>query len=221
MNLSEKLLGKEWSEFLPKAEELLLPIREHLSSEIKIGITIYPEKENIFRLFREISPDKVNVIWLGQDPYHNKGQATGRAFECGKFPSPSWRKIAEIYKQEVEFPDEQVISGNLSKWIESGVFLLNKALTVREGMPNSHTKVWEPFTKYVISVLLNDIKNPKAIILLGAEAQKLIPKNVPPHKVFIYEHPAASSYQGRPWKGNGLFKEVREFLNFNNKKINW
>lgn len=215
------LLGEEWASFLPKANDYLAEIRPTLTEELKAGMIIYPPKDNIFRIFREISPSKVNVIWLGQDPYHNKGQATGRSFECGKHPSPSWRKIAEIYKKEVENPDPRIVQGILDKWVDSGVFLLNKALTVREGMPNSHTKIWEPFTKYVLSNLLNDIANPKAIILLGAEAQKMVPKNVAPHKVFGYEHPAASSYQGRPWKGDGLFKDVKQFMDFNGKQFNW
>lgn len=219
--MMNNLIGAEWAEYLPKAEEYLLPIRKALNGELKIGMKIYPKSKDIFRVFREIPPQKVNVIWLGQDPYHNEGQATGRAFECGKHPSPSWRKIAEIYKEEVADCDPNVISGNLDKWSESGVFLLNKALTVREGMPNSHTKLWEPFTKYVLSQLLSDISNPRAIVLLGAEAQKMIPKHVPPHKVFAYEHPAASSYQGRPWRGKGLFNDVKQFMEFNSKQFNW
>lgn len=219
--MTEKLLGEEWSTFLPKANDYLSSVRTSLTTELSIGSKIYPPKENIFRIFREIPPSKVNVIWLGQDPYHNAGQATGRSFECGKHPSPSWRKIIEVYKKEVDNPDPHIVQGILDKWVESGVFLLNKALTVREGMPNSHTKIWEPFTKYVISCLLNDIANPKAIILLGAEAQRMVPKNVAPHKIFSYEHPAASSYQGRSWRGDGLFKDVKKFIEFNSKQINW
>lgn len=217
----KELLGEEWSDFLPKAEEYLIPIREKLTDELKIGIPIYPAKENRFRIFREIPPSKVNVIWLGQDPYHNAGQATGRAFECGRFPSPSWRKIAEVYRREVEDYDAAVASGTLDRWAESGIFLLNKALTVREGMPNSHTPIWEPFTRYVLSALLNDIANPKAVVLLGAEANKMVPSDINPHKKFSYEHPAASSYQGRPWKGDGLFKDVQKFIKFHSKQINW
>ena len=219
--MSKELIGDRWSEFLPKAGEYLAPIKEQLNAELKIGMTIYPPKDKIFRVFKETPPEKVNVIWLGQDPYHNEGQATGRCFECGKHPSPSWRKIAEVYKQEVENYDPMVCMGLLDKWVDAGVFLLNKALTVREAMPNSHTKIWEPFTKYVLSELLNDISNPRAIVLLGAEAQKMVPKSIAPHKIFAYEHPAASSYQARPWKGKGLFKDVKQFMEFNSKQFNW
>jgi uracil-DNA glycosylase len=221
MTTTSKLLGEEWASFLPKAEEHLTYTRTILTEELKSGFTIYPQKENIFRIFREIPPSKVNVIWLGQDPYHNKGQATGRSFECGKHPSPSWRKIAEVYKREVADCDPYIVNGSLDKWVQSGVFLLNKSLTVREGMPNSHTKIWEPFTRHVLSCLLNDIANPKAVILLGAEAQKMVPSSIAPHKTFSYEHPAAASYQGRPWRGDGLFKEVEKFTKFHSKQFNW
>jgi uracil-DNA glycosylase len=216
------LIGEEWAEFLPKAGELIEPIRKQLQEERKVGYLIHPEKENIFRIFREIPPSGVKVIWLGQDPYGSPpGQATGRAFECGKFPSPSWRKIAEIYLREVPDYDPQVSAGLLDKWASQGVFLVNKALTVRHQMPNSHTKLWESFTQYVLSSLVNDIVHPKAIILLGQKAQRTMPKEVPPHKVFAFEHPAASSYQGRPWKGDGVFTETKKFLNLHQLELNW
>jgi len=217
----EEILGPEWAEFLPKVDHVLEPIREQLMAELRSGLVLYPPKPQIFRIFKETKPQDVKVIWLGQDPYHNAGQATGRAFECGKFPSPSWRKIAEVYRKEVPDYDPQVVQGILNHWANQGVFLINKALTVRERMPNSHTKLWEPFTRYVLGSLLNDITHPRAIVLLGQEAQKMIPKVIAPHKSFVFEHPAASSYQGRPWRGDGLFTGVKEFLNFHEIKLNW
>jgi uracil-DNA glycosylase len=217
----EKLLGPEWADRLPKAGEYLELIKDQLQQEKKMGLIILPEREKIFRVFKEISPANVTVLWIGQDPYHNPpGQATGRAFECGKHPSPSWRKIMEIYKKEVADPDPHIVQGKLDKWSSQGVFLLNKALTVRHRMPNSHTRFWEPFTRYVISTMLTDL-NPKAVVILGQEANKMVSKIPTPHKSFYYEHPAAASYQGRPWKGDGLFKEVKTFLNFYEKEINW
>lgn len=223
MKNARELLGEAWAEFLPKADELITPIRKQLMAEHRVGYQIHPSRDNVFRVFRETPPSGVKVLWLGQDPYGSPpGQATGRAFECGKHPSPSWRKIAEIYKREVADYDPQVAAGDLSKWADQGIFLLNKALTVRHAMPNSHTKLWESFTRYVISALISDIAHPKAIILLGQEAQKMVHKSVPPpHKVFSFEHPAASSYQGRAWKGDGLFIETKKFLDFHQLNVNW
>lgn len=220
MNIPQ-LIGEEWAAVLPKAEELLTPIYEQLKLELQHGMKILPEKDRVFRVFRETGPSKIRVIFLGQDPYHNpEGQATGRAFECGKYPSASWRKIAEVYKREVISPDPRVIQGSLDTWAGQGVFLINKALTVRYKMPNSHTRFWEPFTHYAIGTALTDF-NPKAIILLGAGAQRMVPRVAAPHKNFIYEHPAAASYQQRPWHGDGVFKAVDQFLEFHDKKIEW
>ncbi len=216
-----KLIGPKWADLLPKAGELLEPISERLKEEKQHCITILPEGKNIFRIFHDIPPENVRVLWIGQDAYHNPvGQATGRAFECGKMPSATWRKIAEVYKAEVEDYSPQVMQGRLDSWVEQGVFLINKALTVRHRMPNSHTRYWEPFTRYVVGTILTDL-TPKAVILLGSEATKMIHKVPAPHKGFTYEHPAAASYQGRPWDAKGLFTSVNQFLTFHDKQIKW
>lgn len=215
------LLGEEWATFLPKAEELLEPIQARLKEELTNGMLLLPDKNNIFRIFRDIPPSKVSIVWLGQDPYNTPpGMATGRAFECGKYPSASWRKISEVYKKTVPDPKPDIIRGDLRHWVNQGVFLINKALTVRYKMPNAHTKLWEPFTRYVIGQLLTDM-DPKAVILLGGEAQRMVGKTPAPHSAFIYEHPAAASYQGRSWNADTLFTRVNEFLKFHNKEIDW
>jgi uracil-DNA glycosylase len=222
MNLQE-ILGESWAARLPKAEELLTPIREQLNAEKQAGITIFPYKAEIFRVFRETPFESVKVVWLGQDPYHSpERQATGRAFECGRYPSPSWRKVSEVYKKHYNFKNynEDVVSGTLDTWVEQGVFLINKALTVREKQPNSHTRIWEPFVRYAVSTLLTDLE-PRAFILLGGEAQKMIPKVTSPHKGFYYEHPAAATYQQRKWDADDLFEKVSTFLEFHGKPITW
>jgi uracil-DNA glycosylase len=162
------------------------------------------------------------VVWLGQDPYHSpERQATGRAFECGRYPSPSWRKVSEMYKKyKGDAAEDDIVSGDLTKWAKQGIFLLNKALTVREKQPTSHMRIWEPFTRYVISTLLTDFE-PRAFIILGSEAQKMIPKVSSPHKGFYYEHPAAASYQQRTWDADDLFEKVQTFLEFHEKPIIW
>lgn len=221
MNIAE-LLGESWAARLPKTEAILAPIREQLNRELQAGINIYPSKKNIFRVFRELPFEKVRVIWLGQDPYHSpEGQASGLAFDCGRYPSPSWRKVAEIYKKSYGVrANDDVVSGTLDSWCNQGVFLINKALTVREKQPNSHTRIWESFTYYVISTLLTDLE-PKAFVLLGTEAQKMVPRVTSPHKGFYYEHPAAATYQQRKWDADDLFEKIESFLEFHEKKIIW
>lgn len=217
----EQLLGPEWTAALPKAAELLESIRQQLRDERESGVTVLPQSNNIFRMFKEMPPEKIRVIFLGQDPYHSPiGQATGRAFECGKHPSATWRKMMDVYKVEVPGFNPQVVQGGLQTWVDQGVFLLNKSLSVRFKMPNSHTRFWEPFTRYAIGVALTNF-NPKAVVLLGSEAQKSIPKVPHPHKGFLYEHPAAASYQGREWYGKGMFTEINKFLAFHGEAIKW
>ena len=216
------LLGESWSQRLPKAEELLVPVRERLNAELKAGIKIYPAKKNIFRVFTEIPFEKVKVVWIGQDVYHfPEGMATGRAFECGRYPSPSWRKIAEVYKKALgEKANEDIIQGTLDTWVDQGVFLINKALTVRDRQPGAHLRIWEPFTRYAISTLLTDLE-PRAFVILGSEAQRMVPKVTSPHKGFYYEHPAAATYQHRGWEAEDLFEKVSTFLEFHGKSLEW
>jgi uracil-DNA glycosylase len=216
----EDILGASWAAKLPKAKELLLPIREALNEEKKADIAIYPAKADIFKVFKETPFEEVKVVWLGQDPYHSpERQATGRAFECGRYPSPSWRKVAEVYRKHTGEPaDEDIMGGDLTKWAKQGIFLLNKALTVREKQPTSHMRIWESFTRYVISTLLTDF-DPRAFVILGNEAQKMIPRVTSPHKGFYYEHPAAASYQQRTWDAQDLFEKVEMFLEFHGKSV--
>lgn len=216
------ILGESWAERLPKAAEFLLPIREKLNEERRAGITIYPASKNIFRVFKEMPFEKVKVVWIGQDVYNTpEGMATGRAFECGRYPSPSWRKIAEIYKMVLgEKANPEVLQGDLDHWVNQGVFLINKALTVRDRQPGAHMRLWEPFTRYAVSTLLTDLE-PRAFIVLGSEAQKMIPRVTSPHKGFYYEHPAAASYQRRAWDAEELFERVATFMEFHGHDFTW
>lgn len=221
MNLNE-ILGESWTARLPKAEELLEPVRRKLNEETRAGIKIYPHKKNIFRVFKELPFEKVRIVLLGMDPYNfPEGMATGRAFESGRYPSPSWRKIAEVYRGHCGITaNSDVVQGTLDSWVDQGVFLLNKALTVRERQPGAHLKIWEPFTRYCISTLLTDF-TPRAFIILGSEAQKMIPRVTSPHKGLYYEHPAAASYQQRSWDAGDLFERVDQFMEFHDYKFHW
>lgn len=221
MNLVD-ILGESWSARLPKADKLLVPVREKLNEEIKAGIKIYPHKKHIFRVFKETPFEKVRIVWIGQDVYNTpEGMATGRAFECGRYPSPSWRKISEVYKKALgPRANETIIQGDLDFWVDQGVFLINKALTVRDRQPGAHMRLWEPFTRYAISTLLTDLE-PRAFIVLGSEAQKMVPRVVSPHKGFYYEHPAAASYQKRTWDADDLFEKVELFMQFHGYRFQW
>ena len=196
-------------------------IRKFLISEYQTQ-TVYPNMHDIFNCFHKTDYNSVKAVILGQDPYHAKGQAHGLCFSVQrgvKIP-PS---LVNIYKElKSDLNIEPSSEGDLSKWAENGVLLLNTVLTVREGQPNSHKKCgWEWFTDEVIK-LLNNRETPIAFILWGGNARsktKFIDKN----KHFIIEsaHPSPlSAYNG--FFGSKPFSKVNEFLKSKNiEPINW
>ena len=133
--------------------------------------TIYPEKDNVFRTFKDVPFNKVKVVILGQDPYIGLNQANGRAFAVNKGVTvpPSLKNIFKEVKSEygAVFADE-----TLDYWTEQGVFLLNSILTVRAGQSASHRYLgWDIFTDRVIKVLAED-PTPKVFMLWGNYAKK-------------------------------------------------
>ncbi|HUC80479.1 MAG TPA: uracil-DNA glycosylase [Flavisolibacter sp.] len=147
-------------------------ITEHIKTEKEQGKTIYPPGPLIFNAFEQTPFDKVKVVLLGQDPYHGAKQAMGLSFSVpdGVRPPPS---LVNIFK---ELHDDTGVPipthGNLTKWAQQGVLLLNAALTVRAGEPNSHAKIgWHQFTNTVIQKV-SDQKENVVFILWGKFAQE-------------------------------------------------
>ncbi|XMB85503.1 uracil-DNA glycosylase [Mycoplasmatota bacterium WC44] len=183
---------------------------------------IYPKKTDIYNALELTPYEKVKVVILGQDPYHNPNQAHGLAFSVNhgvKIP-PSLRNIYKELNSDlgVMIPDH----GNLVDWANEGVLLLNTVLTVRENEPNSHKNLgWEDFTDNLIK-LLNDRSEPLAFILWGNNA-KSKKKFINNSNHFIVEgvHPSPLS-ASRGFFGSKPFSQVNEFLIKNNKKpVNW
>ena len=185
---------------------------QYLHKEKAEGRQVFPPGKDIFKAFELTSVDKVKVVILGQDPYHERMQAQGLSFSVPKgvrIP-PS---LVNIYK---ELNDDMGIPvpshGCLKEWASEGVLLLNAVLTVRKGNAGSHAgKGWEILTDRVIE-LLNEREKPMVFILWGAYAQKkaaLI--NERRHCVIKSVHPSPlSAYQG--FFGFGHFKACNDFL---------
>ena len=182
---------------------------------------IYPKREDIFRAFILTSYKDLKVVILGQDPYHEKNQATGLAFSVPsnvKNP-PSLVNIFKEINNELGINNK---SGDLTSWAKQGVLLLNTCLTVEEGKANSHRKLgWDIFTDEVIRII-NLKDEPVCFVLWGNNAiskEKLITN--PKHKVLTSPHPSPlSSYQG--FFGNNHFIKINEFLKNNGyKEINF
>lgn len=166
-------IAPQWAELLrpefdkPYFEKLV----EFVRSEYAKG-TVYPPAGNIFRALDKCLPDDVKVVIIGQDPYHGEGQANGLCFSVGDgvpFP-PSLRNIFKEIANDLGTPMPQ--SGNLDRWAEQGVLLLNATLTVRAHEANSHAgHGWEQFTDAVVRTL-SDLRTGVVYMLWGAYAQR-------------------------------------------------
>jgi len=185
-------------------------------------LTVYPKDSNIFNAFNTTPFDNVKVVILGQDPYHGEGQAHGLAFSVQDgvaFP-PSLRNIFQEYQSDLGYA--MPTSGNLTKWAEEGVFLLNTVLSVRANQAHSHKdKGWEVFTDAVIR-LISDKKEDVVFILWGKPAQskaKLIDESK--HLVLKAPHPSPlSSYRG--FFGSKPFTKTNTYLKEQGiKEIDW
>jgi uracil-DNA glycosylase len=166
-------LPNSWQSIL--AAELTKPYFTKLQTflaEERLTQTIYPPEEDIFSAFALTPYEQVNVLLLGQDPYHAKNQAHGLCFSVkpGIKPPPSLVNMYKELKQDVglEIPNH----GYLITWAKQGILMLNAVLTVREHTPNSHkNQGWEIFTDAVISQV-NEKTDPVVFVLWGGYAQK-------------------------------------------------
>ena len=205
--------GNDWDLLLKDefSKPYYLALREFLKKEYN-SYNIYPDMYDIFEAFKLTPYSEVKAVILGQDPYHNPGQAHGLAFsvKSGIAPPPS---LLNIYK---ELEDDLGITppkhGFLESWAKQGVFLLNTALTVRERIANSHRgKGWEVFTDTVIRIL-SSRKAPIAFLLWGSNARSkasLIDNTR--HLVLEAPHPSPlSAFNG--FFGCGHFSKANAFL---------
>jgi len=184
--------------------------------------TVYPDMFDIFNAFKTTSYSDVKVVILGQDPYHNPGQAHGMAFSVkeGIKPPPS---LVNVFKeQKTDLGIENNKNGCLIPWAKQGVLLLNTVLTVRAGLANSHRKQgWEIFTNTVISHL-NSRQEPIIFLLWGRPAQEkeaLITN--PNHFILKAAHPSPLSAD-RGFFGCRHFSKTNEILiSLGKEPINW
>ena len=205
-------LGNSWDEILKDEfqKDYYLKLREFLKTEYSTR-TIYPDMYNIFNALKKASYEDVKVVILGQDPYHEPGQAQGLCFSVPDgFPLPP--SLKNIYQELADDLGVVRRSGCLEDWAEQGVLLLNAVLTVRRGQAGSHAgKGWEIFTDRVIE-LLNERQDPVIFLLWGGYARKkkaLITN--PIHKVLEAAHPSPlSAYNG--WFGCRHFSLTNQLL---------
>ncbi len=186
------------------------------------GVPIYPAARNIFRAFDKCALDDLRVVIIGQDPYHGPGQANGLCFSVADgvpFP-PSLRNIFKEIASDTGTPAPP--TGNLDRWAEQGVLLLNASLTVREAQPNSHSdKGWQTFTDAVVDAL-GEVKQGTIYMLWGAFAQRKGVRLDPSRNLVLKAaHPSPlSAHNG--FFGCRHFSQANEYLIRNGKTpIEW
>lgn len=202
-----------WQDFLSlkKYPKEISRIETFLHREYTQGKIIYPSTENIFKALELVTPENVKVVILGQDPYHQTGQAHGLAFSVPEgFPLPP--SLRNIFKElDSEFGEEKR-SGNLESWARQGVLLLNTVLTVEHGKAHSHQgSGWEWFTDHIIQCIQASSSH-SVFILWGAQAQtKATIIDNERHLVLCSAHPSPlSAYRG--FFGNKHFKQANAYL---------
>ena len=208
-------------------EELKKPYFSALCARVDAAYTagpVYPPEDEIFAAFGRTPPEAVRVVILGQDPYHEAGQANGLAFSVRrgvKLP-PSLRNI--FRELETDVGCAPAASGDLTAWARQGVFLLNSVLTVEAGKANSHKDFgWQQFTDAVLAAC-GRLPQPVAFVLWGAQAQKkatLLQGGRYPRLILQSAHPSPlSSYRG--FFGSRPFSQVNAFLRQSGEaEIHW
>lgn len=179
----------------------------------ELGV-IYPAKENVFRAFKECPYNRVRVVMIFQDPYHD-GRATGISTAVENNPLPVTLK--NIFKEITKDYGKPKTDPDLLHWCNQGVLMLNAALTVERKNPGSHLVMWENFTKNLLKGL--SLERKLVWVLFGKKIQQ--------HKEYIKQgividavHPAAEAYSGGTsgFFGSGVFKSINNNLN---SKIVW
>lgn len=183
----------------------------------------FPKGSQIFSAFDHCPFDELKVVIIGQDPYHGVGQANGLCFSVNDgipFP-PSLINIFKEIETDLNIPNPK--TGNLERWANQGVLLLNATLTVREGEAGSHQgKGWEQFTDAVIQKISTEKEN--IVFLLWGSFAKQKGSKIDRTKHFVLEtgHPSPLSANRGLWFGNKHFSKTNEYLIQKNlKPINW
>lgn len=216
-------IAPDWKELL--AEEFEADYFASLTEFVRAEYgnhTIYPKGSNIFRAFDKCSLNNLKVVIIGQDPYHGEGQANGLCFSVGdgvQFP-PSLINIFKEIESDLGIPIPQ--SGNLDRWAEQGVLLLNSVLTVRAGIAASHAgRGWERFTDAVVKGVARH-KEGVVYMLWGSYAQKKAAEvDSSKNLVLRAVHPSPlSAYRG--FFGCRHFSQANDYLQSIGKTpINW
>ena len=207
-------------------EEFEKPYFKELIEFVKSEYTTkvcYPKGSQIFSAFDHCHFDEVKVVIIGQDPYHGPNQANGLCFSVNDgipFP-PSLQNIFKEIQTDFNIPLPN--TGNLDRWADQGVFLLNATLTVRQSEPGSHQgKGWEKFTDAVIKQISAEKENVVFLLWGGYAQKKAALIDASKHHILKSGHPSPLSANRGFWFGNKHFSQTNDFLKSKGlKEIEW
>ncbi|MBT2535204.1 uracil-DNA glycosylase [Arthrobacter sp. ISL-69] len=225
MPLAE-LVAADWAAALAPVEAELRSVLGFLAAEVAAGHPVLPAPSNVLRAFRRPLAD-VRVLIVGQDPYPTPGHPIGLSFAVDGHTRPIPRSLANIYKElEADLGLPARIHGDLSRWAEQGVLLLNRVLTVRAGAAGSHRgKGWERITTAAIAAVAgrrsaDGSPVPLVAVLWGKDAENVRPLlgNAP---VLASAHPSPLS-ASRGFFGSRPFSQVNETLrSLGSEPVDW
>ncbi len=199
-----------WLPAFDRVSQVLTDIGDRIDAEREAGHAIAPHFADIFRAFRQ-PLDSVRVVIVGQDPYPTRGHAVGLAFSTTREVRPIPRSLANIYRElHDDLGIEAAEHGDLTRWVEQGVLLVNTALTVRVGSAGSHREwPWKDITGAALK-LLADRGDPLVAILWGRDAQWAQPF-LPGVATVESAHPSPLSAH-RGFFGSRPFSRVNDLL---------
>ncbi len=207
-------INESWKPYLQ--EEFNNPYFNTLASFVKQEYKLhecFPPGKQIFNAFEHCTLENTKVVIIGQDPYHGIGQANGLCFSVndGIAHPPS---LINIFKElETDLGISYPKSGNLERWAQQGVLLLNATLSVRAHQAGSHqNKGWESFTDAVIKIISDQKKNVIFLLWGGYAKKKAVLINEDHHKILTSGHPSPLSANKGYWFGNKHFSKTNFLL---------
>lgn len=204
----------------PYFNELIEFVKSEYTDPSKV---CYPKGSQIFSAFDHCHFDQVKVVIIGQDPYHGPNQANGLCFSVNDgIPFPP--SLHNIFKEiETDLGKPMPKTGNLERWADQGVFLLNATLTVRQSEAGSHQgKGWEKFTDAVIKQISAESENVVFLLWGGFAQKKAALIDASKHHILKSGHPSPLSANRGFWFGNKHFSQTNAFLKSKGlKEIEW
>ena len=217
-------ISPSWNALL--SSEFEKPYFQALTSFVKKEYSehiCYPKGKEIFAAFDKCPVENLKVVLLGQDPYHGEGQANGLSFSVrdGIAHPPSLVNIFREIQEDLKLPYPE--SGNLSRWAEQGVLLLNATLTVRANTAGSHQgQGWETFTDAVIKCISDNCQHIVFLLWGGFAKKKIALIDTQKHCVLSSGHPSPLSANRGYWFGNKHFSKTNAYLTSVGKQaIDW